>query len=81
MEAIGYKVNPYNICVANGMKYGKQQKVTCHIDDLKSSHVNPKVNDEFAEWCKETYRIDDLGHVKIIREEIHDYLGVIMGFT
>jgi hypothetical protein len=47
VEEIGFKVNPYNMCVANRMKDGKQQTVTWQVDDLKSSHVNPKVNNEF----------------------------------
>jgi hypothetical protein len=48
VEAIGFEVNPYDICVANRTVYGKQQTLTWRVDDLKSSHVNPKVNDEFA---------------------------------
>jgi hypothetical protein len=43
--------------------------------------VNPEVNDKFAEWCKETYNGDDLGHVKVVRGKIHDYLAMIMDFT
>jgi hypothetical protein len=57
---IGFEVNPYDICVANRTVYGKQQTLTWHVDHLKSSHVNPKVNDEFAEWCETTYGSDDL---------------------
>ena len=60
---------------------GKQQTVTWHVDDLKSSHVNSEVNDKFAAWCKETYGSDDLGHVKVVRGKIHDYLAMIMDFT
>ena len=41
------------------MKYGKKQTVTWHFDDLKSIHVNPKVNDEFVKWCEKTYGSDD----------------------
>ena len=63
------------------MKYWKQQIVNWHVNYFKSSHVNPKVNDEFAEWCEETYGIDGLGHIKAVRREIHDYLGTIMYFT
>ena len=42
------------------MKSGKQQTVTWHVDDLKSIHIYRKVNDEFADWCEETYGSDDL---------------------
>jgi hypothetical protein len=81
METIGFEVNPYDICVANRTVNGKQQTVTWHVDDLKSSHVDPKVNDEFAQWCEATYGSDDLGHVKVVRGKVHDYLGMIMDFT
>jgi hypothetical protein len=39
--------NPYDPCVANKMIDGKQHTVRFHVDDLKSFHVNSKVNDEF----------------------------------
>jgi hypothetical protein len=65
IESIGFEVNPYDICVTDRKFYGKQQTVTWHVDDLKSSHVDSKVNDEFAEWCEETYGSEDLGHVKV----------------
>jgi hypothetical protein len=42
MEAIGFEVNPYDtLCVANRTVNGKQQTLAWHVDDLKSSHVNP----------------------------------------
>ena len=63
------------------MKYGKQQTFTWHVDDLKSIHVYPKVNDEFEEWCEETYGSDDSGHVKVVRGKIHNYLSIIVDFT
>ena len=81
IKAIGLGVNTYDICAANQMKYGDQQIVTWHVNDLKSSHVDLKVNDEFSELCEETYGSDNLGHVKFTRGKIHDYLGMIMDFT
>jgi hypothetical protein len=81
IESIGFEVNPYDICVANRKANGKQQTVTWHVDYLKSSHVGSKVNDNFAEWCEATYGSDDLGHVKVVRGKIHDYLAMILNFT
>ena len=52
IEGIGFEFNPYNICVANRMKSGKQQTVTWHVDYFKSRHVDHRVNDEFTEWCE-----------------------------
>jgi hypothetical protein len=81
IESVGFEVNPYDICVANRTVNGKQQTVTWHVDDLKSSHVDPKVNDHFAIWCENTYGSDDLGHVKVVRGKVHDYLAMILDFT
>ena len=63
------------------MIHGKQQTVTWHVDDLKSSHVNLEVNDQFAKWCKDTYGSDKLGQVKVMRGKRHDYLAMIMDFS
>jgi len=41
IEDIGYKINPYDICVANKMVNEKQHTITWHVDDVKSSHVDP----------------------------------------
>ena len=63
------------------MTYGRQQTVIWNVDDLKSSYVDPKVNEKFTEWCEENYGSDDLDHVKVVRGKIHDYLVMIMDFT
>ena len=39
----GFVINPYNFCVANKIINGKQCTVVWHVDDLKISHVDPKV--------------------------------------
>ena len=43
----GFKLNPYDLCVANKMVNGEQLTVCRHVDNLKSSHINPNFNDEF----------------------------------
>ena len=45
IEGIGFKFNDYDLCIANRMVNGKQHTVRFHVDDLLSSHVDPKVND------------------------------------
>ena len=69
IESIGFKVNPYDPCVANRIVNGKQHTVTWHVDDLKSSHVDSKVNDQFLEWLKQKYASDEIGEVKVMREK------------
>ena len=45
LEIIGFEFNPYDQCVANRIKVGKQRTVIIHVDDVIYSHVNNKVND------------------------------------
>ena len=81
IESIGFKVNPYDPCVANRIVNGKQHTVTWHVDDLKSSHVDPKVNDEFLEWLKSMYASDEIGEVKAVRGHRHDYLAMVLDYS
>ncbi len=81
IETIGFKVNPYDPCVANRLVNGKQHTVTWHVDDLKSSHVDPKVNDTFLEWLKKKYADDNIGEVKATRGHKHDYLAMILDYS
>ena len=52
LESIGFKTNPYDPCVANRMVNGSQHTVCWHVDDLKSSHVDPEVNNKFIQWLE-----------------------------
>jgi hypothetical protein len=52
LEGIGFKVNDYDPCVANRIVDGEQQTITWHVDDIKSSHKDSKVNDEFYVWLQ-----------------------------
>ena len=81
LESIGFKINPYDPCVANRIVNGKQHTVTWHVDDLKSSHVDPKVNDEFFKWLEKTYGNPEIAPVKATRGKIHDYLAMKLDFT
>ena len=81
IESIGFVVNPYDPCVANRIVNGKQHTVTWHVDDLKSSHVDPKVNDEFLEWLKNKYASDEIGEIKAVRGHRHDYLAMVLDYS
>ncbi len=74
LESIGFVFNPYDPCVANRTIRGKQHTVRFHVDDLWSSHVDPKVNDEFLIWLNKMY--GSHGEVKANRSKKFDYLGV-----
>ena len=81
LESIGFEVNPYDPCVANRMVDGLQHTVSWHVDDLKSSHVNPKVNDKFHEWLQEKYGDPSINDVKAVRGKRHNYLGMVLDFS
>ena len=78
LESIGFKINPYDPCVANQMVRGKQHTVVFHVDDLKCSHVDKKVNTEFLKWLNKLY--GEYGEVKATCGKIHDYLGMRLDF-
>ena len=81
IEGIGFKINPYDACVANRIVNGHQQTVVWHVDDLKSSHIDPKVNDEFEKWLEKTYGNDNIGHVTTTRGKVHSYLGMKLDYS
>jgi hypothetical protein len=45
----------------------KQHTITWHVDDVKSSHEDSMVNDEFLDWLKNKYANDNIGEVKAKR--------------
>ena len=79
LTGYGFELNPYDPCVANKMVNGKQLTVTWHVDDVKSSHVDSRVNDQFLHWVNKEF--GSLGEVKTTRGKIHDYLGMILDYS
>jgi hypothetical protein len=72
--------NPYNPSVMNKNVDGKQLTVAWHVDDLKVSHVQTSVVDQFiadmdSEFGKETPLNQSRGKVH------HDYLGMTLDFS
>ena len=79
IEGRGYVLNNYDPCVANKMINGKQHTISWHVDDLKASHVDSKVNDEFEEWLQKEF-----GQVKRVtgtRGKRHVYLGMTLDYS
>ena len=81
IRKIGFELNPYDPCVANRSVEGTQHTLTWHVDDIKSSHVLKRVNDEFKSWLEETYGEDGIGEVKVTRGNRHDYLAMMLDFS
>ena len=72
LEGQGFRFNPYDPCVANRLRKGKQHTVRFHVDDLMSSHVHSTVKDDFYEWRNAKY--GEFGEVTVKRENKHKYL-------
>ena len=79
LEDIGFRFNPYDPCVANRMRNRRQHTIRFHVDDLMSSHEDPRVNDDFYEWLNAKY--GEHGEVTMKRGKVHDYLGMDFVFT
>jgi Reverse transcriptase (RNA-dependent DNA polymerase) len=81
LEGRVFNTNPYDPCVANRIIKGRHHTVTWHVDNLKSSHVDPKVNNNFLQWLESTYGNAKLVPVKVTRGKIHDYLAMKLDYT
>jgi hypothetical protein len=79
IEQIGFKINPYDPCVANGMINGHQHTITWHVDDIKSSLVD--VNDDFLHWLEAMYASDGIGQITASRGLKHNYLGMTLDYS
>jgi hypothetical protein len=79
-EEVGFKFNLYDPCVTNRDQNGTQHTLLFHVDDLKSSHSDPKVNGEFNIWLQMKYYGE---HGKVVAHcgKIHDYLGMDLDYS
>ena len=71
LEKDGYKVNPYNRCVANKEIDGNQCSIVWYVDDNKISHVNEKVDTREMDKLSEHF-----GNLSIQRGNSFDFLGM-----
>ena len=79
LEGKGYVFNPYDPCVANKLIDGLRHTVRFHVDDIMSSHMDPRVNDEFEKWLNQMY--GSHGKVTATRGDVHEYLGMTFDFS
>ena len=79
LEAIGFKVNPYDPCVSKNMICDEQITVTWHVNYLKLSLSDKNIVNYFIQWNKDTY--EDITKLKLSREKIHDYTSMTLDYT
>jgi hypothetical protein len=56
---------------------GTQFTSTCHVDDIKLSHMDKAVVTRVIKWLKSIYGDD----TRALRGKVHDYLGMTLEFT
>ena len=76
LKADGFKINPYDPCVANKMIGGKQLTVCWHVDDLKISCVDENEVTKMKQWLESEY-----GEMHGSRGKRHDYLGMWLDYS
>ena len=84
IKSIGFKLNPYDPCVANKLVKGKMLTIVWHVDDLKVSHFFEDVVTRMISWLKKCYEKifpDGSGKMKVSRGKVHDYLGMTLDFS
>jgi Reverse transcriptase (RNA-dependent DNA polymerase) len=71
LQKLGYKLNPYDSCIANKMVNGKQSTIVWYVDDTKISHVDSAVVTSIIE-AMEGY----FGKMTVTRGKDHVFLGM-----
>ena len=79
LKVWGFEVNPYDSCVMNKTINGKQCTILWHVDDLKISHVDPKVVGAVLDKINEKYGKE--APITTTRGKQHDYLGMMIDYS
>ena len=53
LMTIGFKLNPYDPCVANKTINGKQLTLVWHVDDIEASHVEANLVTRMSKMTQE----------------------------
>ena len=77
LKSWGFKINPYDWCVANKTVKGKQLTIVWYVDDLKISHVDSRIVSGIIRKLNKKYGKTASGQntpLMVKRGQIHDYL-------
>ena len=81
MDTYGFKFNPYDPCVANKITEGEPLTLVFHVDDIKASHKDKNVLENFKQWIDRIYIYPNIGKIKPARGNIHEYLSTTLYYT
>jgi hypothetical protein len=77
LTSVGFKINPYDPCVANKIVDGTQMTICFHVDDCKLSHRSSRANNNIIDWLRQEYESifeDGSGKMTVSRGRVHKYL-------
>ena len=77
IKAYGFKVNPYDPCVANADLYGHQITMIWHVDDLKVSHKDPFEINKFPHYLS----LQNGKKLTVKLGKVHEYLGMNLDYS
>jgi hypothetical protein len=84
LKELDFEINPYGFCVANKTINRQQCTIAWHIDDLKISHVDPKVVTAIVNLLDAKYGQEIVGGkcapLTVNRGKIHNYLGMTLDY-
>ena len=75
----GFTPNRYDSCIVNKKVNGKQLTVAWHVDDLKVSHKEDNILDEFIGMMEEEFGQET--PLTVMRGPIQEYLRMTLDFT
>jgi hypothetical protein len=84
LTSVGFKINPYDPCVANKIVDGTQMTICFHVDDCKLSHRSGRANNNIIDWLRQEYESifeDGSGKMTVSRGRVHKYLGMTLDYT
>jgi len=76
LERIGFKLNPYDLCIANKLVEGKQCTIGWHVDDMKISHVNCNVVSDIINLLELEF-----GKMSVTRGKEHTFLRMVVTYN
>ena len=76
LEKMGFKINPYDPCIANKMVNGKQCTIAWYVDEAKISHVDKQVVTDIIEQIEERFQ-----KTTVTRGKKHTFLGMDITYT
>ena len=75
LKGLGFKLNPYDSCVANATIDGSQCTIVWYVDDNKVSHIKAKVVSDIITKIENHF-----GKMTVTRGDEHEFLGMNIVF-